>query len=98
MPKPSKTPFASPRACPVRASTKKSNRSSRPRALLHDASGEKLTMGKVAFVFPGQASQYPGMGKELADKYPAARAVFDEADKALGFSISKRSEERRVGK
>ena len=46
-------------------------------------------MGKVAFVFPGQASQYPGMGKELANKFPAARAVFDEADKALGFSISK---------
>jgi [acyl-carrier-protein] S-malonyltransferase len=46
-------------------------------------------MGKVAFVFPGQASQYPGMGKELAEKYPAARAVFDEADKALGFSVSK---------
>jgi [acyl-carrier-protein] S-malonyltransferase len=46
-------------------------------------------MGKVAFVFPGQASQYPGMGKELAEKYPAARAVFDEADKAVGFSISK---------
>jgi [acyl-carrier-protein] S-malonyltransferase len=46
-------------------------------------------MGKVAFVFPGQASQYPGMGKELAGKYPAAESVFDEADKALGFSISK---------
>lgn len=46
-------------------------------------------MGKIAFVFPGQASQYPGMGKELAEKYPAARAVFEEADKALGFSISK---------
>src|SRR5271167_2665280 len=46
-------------------------------------------MGKVAFIFPGQASQYPGMGKELADKYSAARAVFDEADKALGFSVSK---------
>jgi [acyl-carrier-protein] S-malonyltransferase len=45
-------------------------------------------MGKIAFVFPGQASQYPGMGKELAEKYPSARAVFDEADKALGFSIS----------
>src|SRR6202011_2942397 len=45
-------------------------------------------MGKTACVFPGQASQYPGMGKELADKYPAARAVFDEADSALGFSIS----------
>jgi [acyl-carrier-protein] S-malonyltransferase len=46
-------------------------------------------MGKVAFVFPGQASQYPGMGKELAEKHPAARAVFDEADEALGLSISK---------
>src|SRR6201984_1017482 len=46
-------------------------------------------MGKVAFVFPGQASQYPGMGKELAEKYAVARAVFEEADQALGFSISK---------
>jgi [acyl-carrier-protein] S-malonyltransferase len=46
-------------------------------------------MGKVAFLFPGQASQYPGMGKELAEKYSAAKTVFDEADEALGFSISK---------
>jgi [acyl-carrier-protein] S-malonyltransferase len=46
-------------------------------------------MGKVAFVFPGQASQYAGMGKELAEKYSAARAVFKEADQALGFEISK---------
>jgi [acyl-carrier-protein] S-malonyltransferase len=45
-------------------------------------------MSKVAFVFPGQASQYPGMGKELAERYAAARGVFDDADKALGFSIS----------
>jgi [acyl-carrier-protein] S-malonyltransferase len=45
-------------------------------------------MGKLAFLFPGQASQYPGMGRELAAHHPAARSVFDEADKALGFSIS----------
>src|SRR5499427_5056369 len=46
-------------------------------------------MGKVAFVFPGQASQYPGMGKGLAENYAVARAIFEEADKALGFPISK---------
>src|SRR5713226_2363351 len=46
-------------------------------------------MSKLAFLFPGQASQYPGMGKELAEKFPAARAVFDEADRVLGFSISR---------
>lgn len=44
-------------------------------------------MGKLAFLFPGQASQYPGMGRDLAEKFPEARAVFDEADAALGFSI-----------
>ena len=44
-------------------------------------------MGKVAFVFPGQASQYPGMGKELAAAYPVAKAVFDEADEAVGFPL-----------
>jgi len=45
-------------------------------------------MGKLAFLFPGQASQYPGMGRELAGNHPAARSVFDEADRALGFSVS----------
>jgi [acyl-carrier-protein] S-malonyltransferase len=39
---------------------------------------------KIAFIFPGQGSQKVGMGKALADAYPEARAVFDEADAALG--------------
>ena len=40
----------------------------------------------LALLFPGQGSQFVGMGKELADESPAARAVFDEADAVLGFS------------
>ncbi|HYI96988.1 MAG TPA: ACP S-malonyltransferase, partial [Bryobacteraceae bacterium] len=45
-------------------------------------------MSKTAFLFPGQGSQFAGMGKSLAEAFPAAKAVFDEADAALGFSIS----------
>ena len=45
-------------------------------------------MTKVAFVFPGQGSQSVGMGRALAAASPAAAAVFDEADEALGASIS----------
>jgi len=41
-----------------------------------------------AFVFPGQGAQVIGMGKELADAYPAAKAVFDEVDAALGEKLS----------
>jgi len=41
-----------------------------------------------AFVFPGQGSQAVGMGKALADSFPAARAVFDEVDAALGEKLS----------
>ncbi len=37
-------------------------------------------MGKIAFVFSGQGDQFPGMGKDLADKYPSAKAVFDMCD------------------
>ena len=44
---------------------------------------------KSAFLFPGQGSQTPGMGKDLAEKFPAARQVFEEADDALGFALSK---------
>jgi [acyl-carrier-protein] S-malonyltransferase len=42
-----------------------------------------------AYIFPGQGSQYAGMGKSLADNFSAAREVFEEADAALGFPISK---------
>lgn len=45
--------------------------------------------GKLAYVFPGQGSQAVGMGRELFENYSAARAVFEEADDALGFEISK---------
>ncbi len=41
-----------------------------------------------AFVFPGQGAQVPGMGRALADAYPAAKAVFDEVDEALGERLS----------
>jgi len=61
----------------------------KPREHGRKQSDGKKSMGKVAFVFPGQASQYPGMGKELAENYVVARAVFDEADRALGFPISR---------
>jgi [acyl-carrier-protein] S-malonyltransferase len=44
---------------------------------------------KSAYVFPGQGSQSVGMGLDLYQNYPAARAVFEQADKSLGFAISK---------
>jgi [acyl-carrier-protein] S-malonyltransferase len=43
----------------------------------------------IAYIFPGQGSQAPGMGRELAEKYRAAREVFAEADEALGFPLSR---------
>jgi [acyl-carrier-protein] S-malonyltransferase len=46
-------------------------------------------MKRIGFVFPGQGSQYVGMGKDLFDRSPAAREVFEEANEALGYDIGK---------
>lgn len=45
-------------------------------------------MTETAFIFPGQGSQYPGMGKELSDNFAVSRHIFEEADDALGFKLS----------
>ncbi len=45
-------------------------------------------MAKTAYIFPGQGSQAVGMGKDLFDNFPVARKVFEEANDALGFSLS----------
>src|SRR5450755_535993 len=46
-------------------------------------------MDRIAFVFPGQGSQSVGMGKALAEASPAAAAVMEEADEALGERLSR---------
>ncbi|MBO5448452.1 MAG: ACP S-malonyltransferase [Ruminococcus sp.] len=46
-------------------------------------------MSKNIFLFSGQGSQYVGMAKELCEKYPAAKAVFDKANEVLGYDIAK---------
>jgi len=46
-------------------------------------------MGKIAFLFPGQGAQFVGMGKDVAERYPEAKALYDRADQILGFGLSK---------
>src|SRR6266545_217593 len=43
----------------------------------------------IAFLFPGQGSQKVGMGKDLAETFPEARGVFDEADAAFGGALAR---------
>ena len=43
----------------------------------------------IAYIFPGQGSQYAGMGKDLSENFPAAQKVFEEGDATLGFSLSR---------
>ena len=47
-----------------------------------------MNYSRIAFLFPGQGSQYVGMGKDLAEKYRIARQIFEEADDALGIKLS----------
>src|SRR6185295_12488222 len=48
-----------------------------------------MKYSKIAFIFPGQGAQYPGMGKDFAASFPEARQVFEEADDILQRNLSK---------
>lgn len=56
--------------------------------LKNDLSIYHLPKMPFAYIFPGQGSQYPGMGRDLVENFPVARGIFEEADDALQFSIS----------
>jgi [acyl-carrier-protein] S-malonyltransferase len=48
-----------------------------------------LNLSDIVLLFPGQGSQVPGMGKDLAERFPEAQEVFDAADDALGFPLTR---------
>ena len=50
-----------------------------------------MTTAKIAFLFPGQGSQYPGIGKDLYREYPLVRDTYDEASEVLGYDIARLS-------
>lgn len=53
------------------------------------AEGQAPLTGQWALVFPGQGSQFVGMGRDLCERFPAARCVFEEADAVLDFSLTR---------
>jgi [acyl-carrier-protein] S-malonyltransferase len=59
-----------------------------PPAKLHQQKRRKVKEMSTAYIFPGQGSQFVGMGKDLYDNCPAARSIYDQADEILGFKIS----------
>lgn len=46
-------------------------------------------MAKIGFLFPGQGAQHVGMGKSIAEKYPAAKALYEKANEILGYDLAK---------
>jgi [Acyl-carrier-protein] S-malonyltransferase (EC 2.3.1.39) len=48
-----------------------------------------MSTEKTAYIFPGQGAQYIGMGKELYEASPRAKAIFDQADDIVGFPLTK---------